>query len=189
MGVFWKSLQLKEYVHELLAVIPYSIFEGLGSIFIIGLVVFLAWKGVWKGIRYSATLLLVEYVILIYCSTVFCRSVIDVEKYDLTQLTPFWSYNRPELFVENVINVVMFVPVGLLLGFMINGSRLKVKRAWQIALMTGLVISVSIEAMQYFFHRGFAETDDVMHNTLGCILGYSLWLMVHGAWCMVKGSR
>lgn len=46
-----------------------------------------------------------------------------------------------------------------------------------------------MEAMQYFFHRGFAETDDVMHNTLGCILGYSLWLMVHGSWCMVKGSR
>lgn len=45
---------------------------------------------------------------------------------------------------------------------------------WLIVLMTGLVISVSIETMQYFFHKGFSETDDVMHNTLGCMIGYVL---------------
>ena len=53
-------------------------------------------------------------------------------------------------------------------------------RIARIALIieSGLIISVSIEEMQYFFHRGFAETDDVMHNTLGCLIG----------WFMVKGS-
>ena len=55
-----------------------------------------------------------------------------------------------------------------------------------MALMIGMGISVSIEAMQYFFHRGFAETDDVMHNTLGCILGY---LLVYGSGLMVKGCK
>lgn len=53
-----------------------------------------------------------------------------------------------------------------------------VKGSWLITLAVGMGISVSIEAMQYFFHRGFAETDDVMHNTIGCILGYMLVLLV-----------
>ena len=51
-------------------------------------------------------------------------------------------------------------------------------------MMVGMGISLSIEVMQYFFHRGFAETDDVMHNTLGCIVGY---MIVQGEKLIVKG--
>lgn len=60
-----------------------------------------------------------------------------------------------------------------------------VQGAWLITLAVGMGISLSIEAMQYIFHRGFAETDDVMHNTLGCVLGY---MLVKGSRSMVKGS-
>jgi len=44
----------------------------------------------------------------------------------------------------------------------------------------GCSISTTIEVLQFCFMKGFSEVDDVMHNTLGCILGYNLWLMVHG---------
>lgn len=71
------------------------------------------------------------------------------------------------------MNVVVFVPVGMIIG-----SLLRVKGSWLIAMMVGMGISLSIEAMQYFFHRGFAETDDVMHNTIGCVVGYMLVLSV-----------
>lgn len=47
-------------------------------------------------------------------------------------------------------------------------------------------ISVSIEVIQLVTKRGFAETDDVMHNTVGCIVGY---MLVKGSWCMVKGCQ
>lgn len=95
---------------------------------------------------------------------------------------PFWSYRaimdgKEQYLAENIMNVVVFVPIGILLGFMINGSRFKVKSVWLFVLMTGLVISVLIEAMQYFFHKGFAETDDVMHNTLGCMIGYGMYAL------------
>ena len=90
------------------------------------------------------------------------------------EFRPFWSYEaiqdgRSELIAENLMNVVVFVPLGMMLG-----SLLRVKGSWLIALMVGMGISLSIEAMQFFFHRGFAETDDVMHNTLGCIVGYGI---------------
>ena len=58
---------------------------------------------------------------------------------------------------------------------MVHCSWLKVKSAWMIVLVTGLVISVSIEAMQYFFDKGFSELDDVMHNTLGCLWGFLIY--------------
>ena len=41
-------------------------------------------------------------------------------------------------------------------------------------LLIGCGISVTIEALQFFFMRGFSEVDDVMHNTLGCLLGYGI---------------
>lgn len=167
--------QIAEYVISLYRDIPTAVYEGLLSVLCLGAVVIIACYGLKRGWRRIAGLVLVEYMFFIYCSTVIYRTV--AERFVGYSFTPFWSYNaikegRTELLTENIMNVVVFVPVGLLMGFMINGSRFKVKRAWLIALMTGLILSVSIEAMQYFFHKGFAETDDVIHNTLGCMIGY-----------------
>ena len=68
-------------------------------------------------------------------------------------------------------------------GFRIQDSSFTIRKALLVALM-GCGISVTIEALQFFFMRGFSEVDDVMHNTIGCILGYILVkgsrLMVHG---------
>lgn len=172
--------QFRQYIINLYQDIPQEVYEGLLSVFCIGLVVFIAWKGFKSGLRYSAILLLVEYIFLLFCSTVFFRATSVTRQYDIH---PFWSYDRPELLVENIMNVVVFVPVGLLLGIAFK------QMTWWKALLIGCSISVTIESLQFFFMRGFSEVDDVMHNTLGCILGYSLWLMVHGSWCMVKGSR
>ena len=33
------------------------------------------------------------------------------------------------------------------------------------------------ELYPFLFMKGFAETDDVMHNAMGCVIG---WLMVKG---------
>lgn len=171
--------EFKQYILSLYQDIPTYVYEGLLSVFCLGVVLFVAWKGIKTGLRYSAILLLVEYIFLLFCSTVIFRSYNESQGHDFH---PFWSYKaiqegRAELLPENIMNVVVFVPVGILLG-----SLLRVKGSWLIALLIGLGISVSIEAMQFFFHRGFAETDDVMHNTLGCLLGF----MVYGGWFMFK---
>jgi len=177
------------YLESLIFSVPEYVYVGLLSVFLSASVLFI-WK-VRDYWRYIVSIILIEYVILLYCSTVIYRNTLQERRCDLM---PFWSYRaimdgKEQYLAENIMNVVVFVPIGILLGFMINGSRFKVKSVWLFVLMTGLVISVLIEAMQYFFHKGFAETDDVMHNTLGCILGYSLWLMVNGSWLRVNGER
>ena len=163
------------YAYELIKDIPLDVFEGLTSIVCIGMVTFIAWKG-WKtGIRLTSVLLLVEYVFLMFCSTVFFRVASQSRMCDFH---PFWSYKaiqegRVELLQENFMNVVVFVPVGLLLGIAVK------KMTWWKALLISCSISISIEALQFWFMKGFSELDDVMHNTVGCLIG----------WFMVKSSR
>ena len=77
------------YAYELIKDIPHVVFEGLTSIICIGMVVFIAWKG-WKtGFRYSAALLLLEYIFLLFCSTVIFRVASQSRTYDFH---PLWSY-------------------------------------------------------------------------------------------------
>jgi len=167
--------QFRTYFVSLYQNIPTEVYEGLLSIFCIGLVVFVAWKGFKIGLRYSVALLLIEYIFLIFCSTVFFRTTGETRQYDFH---PFWSYDRPELLVENIMNVIVFIPVGMILG-----SLLRVKGSWAIALLIGCSISITVEALQFWFMKGFSEEDDVMHNTVGCLIG---WIMVKSSRLMVK---
>ena len=121
--------------------------------------VILGWKRGWRKV---AGLLLVEYVFLIYYSTVICRKV--AEGIAGHNFIPLWSYEaikngREDLVGVNIMNVVVFVPIGLLLNCV--SRRLK----WWMVLLVGFGISVSIEVLQFFFHKGFSDVDDVKHKT------------------------
>ena len=168
--------ELRLYLDSLINGVPHYMYEGLLYLFCIGAVLIIVCKRkrAWEGISW---LLLTEYIFLIYCSTVIFRVVRGVREYDYT---PFWSYNRPELLVENIMNMVVFVPVGLLLGCTSKGMR------WWMALLIGMGISVSIEALQLVFKRGFSEFDDVMHNTFGCAIGFLIVAIIKGIWLLQK---
>lgn len=170
--------QFRQYIINLYQDIPQEVYEGLLSIFCIGLVVFIAWKGFKTGLRYSATLLLIEYIFFLFCSTVIYRTTSELRKYDFH---PFWSYDRSDLLIENIMNVIVFIPVGMILG-----SLLRVKGSCLVVLLIGCSISITVESLQFCFMRGFSEVDDVMHNTLGCILGY---ILVKGSRLIVKGVK
>jgi glycopeptide antibiotics resistance protein len=162
--------QFRTYIVSLYQNIPTEVNEGLLSVFCLGLVVFIAWKGFKIGLRYSVALLLIEYIFLIFCSTVFFRTTSELRKYDFQ---PFWSYKaiqdgREDLLAENIMNVVVFVPVGLLFGIAFK------QMTWWKALMIGCSISITIESLQFFFLRGFSEVDDVLHNMVGCLIGLEM---------------
>lgn len=90
-------------------------------------------------------------------------------------LLPFHSYveifrgNRQFLF-ENIGNVVLFIPLGVALGAAGNWNM---KRAAAV----GLLASLLIEVLQFTFALGTFECDDLIHNTLGAVIG---------AWCVGK---
>jgi len=161
--------QFRQYIINLYQDMPQEVYEGLLSVFCLGVVFFVAFKGIRTGFRWSSVLLLIEYIFLLFCSTVIFRPTGETRQYDFH---PFWSYDRPELLVENIMNVIVFIPVGMILG-----SLLRVKGSWLVALLIGCSISITIEALQFWFMRGFSEVDDVMHNTIGCVIGYGVYLI------------
>ena len=133
-----------------------------------------AFKGLPKAIAPTAKLFLFNYTGLLLSSTVFFR---ETKKDVLYQYRPFWSYEAiskgvDSLVPENIMNLAIFIPIGIA-----TGLAFKSVRCWQ-ALLTGLSISVLIEALQLTFKKGCSETDDVIHNTLGCLLGYLSYISV-----------
>ena len=129
-------------------------------------------KGLREGLRKSVVLLLTEWMLLILCSAVVFR---EVRAERLFNVIPFWSYFNygqnsylKEMSAINILNVVMFIPVGLLLGL---GFR---EMTWKKAIMAGAGLSIFIELLQLIFKRGLCETDDVIHNVLGCMVGYGI---------------
>lgn len=158
--------------------IPTCIYEGLLSIFCLGVVILIALKGFRKGWRLSVWLLAIEYIVLIYCATVIFRAYSETAGHDFS---PFWSYRaiengKNDLQTENIMNVIVFVPVGVLLCCV--SRRFK----WWMVLLIGLGLSLSIESLQFVLKRGFSEVDDVIHNTLGCLIGVMIMAVIKGIW-------
>jgi len=177
--------QITEYVISLYRDIPMAVYEGLLSVLCLGVVVAIVCYGLKRGWRRIAGLQLVEYIFLIFCSTVIYRRGYEGAGYELS---PFWSYaatqeGRTELLTENIMNVVAFVPIGLLLGVCIKGLKL-----WH-AFLVGACLSVSIEVLQFILKKGFSELDDVMHNTLGCMIGFGVYAVARYGYEMACKKR
>lgn len=161
-----------DYLIKLYGDVPSVVYKGLASIFCLIALVLFVFKGYKKGIRPVLILLLIEYSTLIFSSTVLFREYAASSGHNFSI---FWSYKaiiegQKDLIVEDIMNVITFIPVGLLLPFAFRHIKW-----WQVALI-GLGMSLSIETLQYLFHRGFSELDDVIHNTLGCMIGGGLVL-------------
>ena len=193
--------KIADYAVLLYRDIPMAVYEGLLSVLCLGAVILIAFYGWKRSWRKVVGLLLVEYVFLIYCSTVIYRKASEgVAGHNFHS---FWSYEaikngKEDLIAENIMNVVVFVPVGMLLGLITlktqtcRRSRCMVigkRKGWRtriarISLIvgTGLTISGSIEVLQFFLMRGFSEFDDVFHNTMGCLIGFMIITMIKGIW-------
>lgn len=181
-SVTWDGLYVDSirYWHELMLKVPDYIFQMLVSVLFLGLVVFFVWKGFRRGTVLSCRLILLELMFVLYCSTIIFRETGDVRNYDLH---PFWSYEaiqggKSELLAENIMNVIVFIPVGILIGLGFP------RWSWRKTIGLGCLISISIEVLQFAFKRGFSEVDDVIHNTLGCAIGLGiaqLIIMVYSA--------
>ena len=100
-------------------------------------------------------------------------------------LTPFWSYTeafsaenglhieRLGLAREILLNILVYVPLGLLLPSILPERC----RRGAVTLLCGIGLSLLTEALQYITRRGYCETDDLIHNTAGTLLGLGLWML------------
>lgn len=94
-------------------------------------------------------------------------------------LEPFSAYKQAWYFFNlsewrNIIlNICMFIPFGFILPFAIK----QFKTPWKTYL-AGLLFSLGIESVQLILKRGVFETDDLINNLLGTMIGYGFFLVV-----------
>lgn len=164
--------------------IPGWVLVSLGFGLFVGSMLLMAIYGYRRGVRYSMMFVLFGYLFLVYGSTVFFRSPSAISQYNIV---PFWSYvaainGEEELLSENILNVIVFIPIGFLFGYTST-------KPWIRALIIGIFISVSIEGLQFLLKRGFSELDDVFHNTLGFMIGYSFYALSRKSEWVRKNMR
>ena len=86
-------------------------------------------------------------------------------------LVPFhYDVETGTHFGEVLLNVLVFIPFGLLLGML--GIR-----AWK-AILLGSALSLTFEALQYVLSIGASDVTDLIMNTVGTAIGVFSYLLL-----------
>ena len=113
------------------------------------------------------------FVFAVYLSAVYLfvgMPTLQFVRFELSlTLVPF----QPMLTdVKNtVLNVALFIPLGVLLPFL--WKRYNILKS---TVLFGFILSLSIELLQIFTYRA-TDINDIIANTLGAVLGYFLFRM------------
>ena len=79
---------------------------------------------------------------------------------------------------RSVLNILLFVPFGLVLSTLFyDSNRFKIR--WWIVMIVGLAVSLAVETSQLVFRLGVFEIDDLVKNTIGATLGYYLFYLLN----------
>lgn len=78
-----------------------------------------------------------------------------------------WNEFSLQTWLNTLLNVAMFVPLGCLLPMLH-----RVFRRWPVTLGVGLACTLLIEILQHVTGRGILDVDDLFNNTLGTMLGF-----------------
>ena len=120
--------------------------------------------------------LFVAYTIFIVWYTLLKREPRGLErvfKPELFWAIRWWIVNptveSKKEAVQYLLNVLFFIPYGLLFPWKDN---------WKRVFVTAMVLSLLIELSQFIFNLGWCEVDDVIINTLGAMIGYWIWWKV-----------
>ncbi len=158
----------------------YMIVGILGAVIIISLFLigyFLVYKKLMKGTKkLNLSKVGLWSIFLIYMIIVLGATIGDrISGYESVNLHLFssykYAYNNFSLreWRNIILNILMFVPIGFIMPLL-----LKKCESWYITYLVGFGITLFIEILQLISKRGIFELDDIINNTLGCVIGYGI---------------
>ena len=127
---------------------------------------------------FNTLLYCISLVTLLYI-TILLRTELVFE----IELRPFYTFvlakQQSEMYRTFFMNALLFTPLGLSMPYMLS----KKPRKWTVfvTIAFAAVLSAGIEFLQYYYHLGRCETDDVIANTLGAAIGtlsYCLYMRI-----------
>lgn len=81
-------------------------------------------------------------------------------------------YHNIHVLREMVSNIILFIPMGIIFIGVYKINKIK------CIIQISFTISVIIEIFQIIFKRGYFETQDILCNIVGAILGFLMRLIV-----------
>lgn len=151
---------------------------GLTVLFCVGY--FLIYKKLMKGIK-SLTIRTVLLATVSACYIVVVLGVVFLNRGNYDQayvLQPFYSYVQAWNewsaggWRNIILNILIFVPFGFLLQLWSKWFR----KAWR-TILCGFAITLAIELVQFATSVGVFETDDLIGNTFGVLIGYGFGML------------
>ncbi len=133
-------------------------------------------KCYYSNMRLLTIFILVIYLSFLYLFTVFRRTSGEDFQVNLRVL---WAFRmiingRTRDIGYGVIgNIVLFVPIGFLFPLA------RGKKCGKVVVIFGMIVSLVVEFLQLLLKRGVFEVDDVLHNTIGAIIGYFLFVIYY----------
>lgn len=158
--------------------IPYVVFAVLICATLLMVIVFFLTKtDIYTFFRNASSVMLIGYILLVISTTIIFR---ERNSEASCVLMPFNTYKS--LYIKRVaqiiLNVLLFVPIGIFGG----GAIKRFKKV----VLCGLTLTVVIELVQLVTKTGICSTDDAIHNTIGCALGYLTYLMIRNIYRISK---
>ena len=146
----------------------------------ISMFVILQWK--WKKLSFS---ILIPYLFLILSTTIFSRQPIDTSTYNpmlLKFLRADNEWSRHDYLREMWANAIMFIPFGFLIPQVFrrkNEVRVIINvMSVCLTIAVSLILSIGIEYMQLRLKRGYSESDDILSNMIGVLIGIVIYVIV-----------
>lgn len=78
-----------------------------------------------------------------------------------------------------ILNGLLFVPYGFVISLFSFVNERKIGIQFLLVLLLSFIASMSIECIQLITQRGYYETQDLLFNTLGGIVGWILFTIIY----------
>lgn len=95
-----------------------------------------------------------------------------------------WNSHREKPWRDIILNIIMFVPLGILLPV----SFPKCRKFW-VMLVAGFCSSLVIEICQLITKRGIFEADDLWGNTFGALMGYGILMLLWNVYLYFRKEK
>lgn len=84
-----------------------------------------------------------------------------------------WNQFSLRTWLNVLLNIALFSPLGILLPLLAQSFK-----KWYVTLSVSFGVSLTIETIQLITKRGIFDVDDLLLNTLGAMVGWSVSLLI-----------
>ena len=134
---------------------------------------------IFSKILFALYLILLVWVVIFKCNIAISLTggylylkTITIQERFLLYMVPFQN-GITKWYSDTILNVIVFIPMGLYVSYFIKHKK------FLKALLISFGASLFIEVFQLFTLMGSYQSEDLIVNTLGGIIGYLIYKLIY----------